>query len=335
MDAISKTLDFNTIDIPTVFTISEDQQTRSEETSSNPSVQPVAFKYDWLIDLYYRDIHPAHPFVLPRRMYLEDRNVLPVYLKTAMAFMASHLSGSFEGLCEEAADQMFNSNVPDDIFKVQALLLLTLASFARFERDRGNKALTEACTLASSIGLSTNVSGEGQSAIHQESWRRTYWELYTITGLLSLITGKNVRTNCLEGLSLPGHCQEYDECHVSERKDLRTMGFRMSLEDGFKWSSFAYKVEATRILNSILERGEPDGALSDAEMQALSASITGFLFSLPEDKRTPITDNGGNDEVMSYEPWFDELTSQYMPPTMDLFNFMGPSLDSFNFLYQQ
>ncbi|KAL1591941.1 hypothetical protein SLS60_011533 [Paraconiothyrium brasiliense] len=300
IDVVPRTLDLNTIDIPTGFTVSEDQQTRTEETLSNPPVQPLAFKYDRLIDIYYRDIHPAHPFVLPRRMYLEGRNVLPVYLKTAMAFMASHLSpGSYEGLCEEATDSVFNSDAPDDIFKIQALMLLTLAFFARFERDRGNKALTEACTLASRLGLDTNASGEGQSAIYQESWRRTYWELYTITGLLSLITGKDVRMNCLEGMLLPGHCREYDECRVSERRDLRTMGFRMSLEDGFKWSSFAYKVEATRILNRVLERGEPDETLPDTQIQALSALITGFLFSLPEDKRTPITDNGGLDEVMS------------------------------------
>ncbi|KAI9875328.1 MAG: hypothetical protein M1823_007501, partial [Watsoniomyces obsoletus] len=52
---------------------------------------------------------------------------------------------------------VFDPSVSENGFKVQSLLLLTLASYARFERDQGNRALTAAIDLALRIGLNTNT----------------------------------------------------------------------------------------------------------------------------------------------------------------------------------
>ena len=279
--------------------VAMDQHTQSTETISIPSMPFTSVDYERLIGIYYRDIHPAHPIVLPRKLYLRDRNILPVPLKMVMAFMASHLTSQENDELRDQAEHIFDATVPEDAFKVQALLLLTLTSYARFERDRGNTALTQAVALASRLGMDRNAFGNGYDPVHQESWRRTYWELYTITGLISLIAGTNFRIRCPEDLLLPGHCEDYQECRIGEMRDLRAMRSRVSLEDSYRWSSFAYKVEAMRIMGSVFEGESDDGSLTDVQVQALGASITGFILSLPDDLRTPVKDDGGTNEVMS------------------------------------
>jgi hypothetical protein len=77
------------------------------------------------------------------------------------------------------------------------------------------------------------------------------------------------------------------------------MRSRVPLEDNFSWSSFAYKVEAARILNTVFESDFQDGSLNDTQVQSLNASITGFILALPDDKLTPITEDGVVDEVLS------------------------------------
>ena len=299
-------LDSSSID-PTLaltdFPMAIDQQTQSEETISLPHVNSQDYanheSYERLIRVFYRDVHPAHPIVLPQKMYLQNRNVLPEYLKTVMAFMASHLTSEHSDQLRDKAEGIFDPTVPDDAFKVQGLLLLTLTSYARFERDRGNRALTQATTLAAQLGMDSNFFGQGQGAAYRESWRRTYWELYTITGLISLIAGENFRIRRPEDLLLPGHCEDYREGRTSQSRDLSSMRNRVSAEDNFRWSSFAYKIEAMRIMSSVFEGENSHGSLTEVQVQALGASITGFLLSLPDDKRTPLTDDGEIDEVMS------------------------------------
>lgn len=277
----------------------EDIQDKTEETVSIPPLMAKEFEYDKLITVYYRDIHPAHPIVLPRKFYQQDREVLPVHLKITMAFMASHLvSDDYDGLRDEA-ERVLDMNLPNDGFTVQTLLLLTLTFYARFERDRGNRALTNAIALASCIGMDQNSFSHSQHLIFQESWRRTYWELYIISGLISLIAGTNFRLRPSDGLLLPGHCEDYNEGRIAEARDLRAMRNRVSMEIGFGWSSFAYKIEAMRIMSSVLEGEDADEVMADTQVQAFGASVSGFLLSLPEDKRMPVTDDGSIDEVMS------------------------------------
>ncbi|KAK5357375.1 hypothetical protein LTS03_011604, partial [Exophiala xenobiotica] len=142
---------------------------------------------DFLIELLYSYIHPAHPFVLPRRMYQENRKIFPTHLRNAMCFIASHHSSEPSDTHRDKMSIVFDSSVSEDGFKVQALILVTLASYARFERDQGNRALTTAIDVALRIGLTSTFFAINDGPVFQESWRRTWWELYTITGLIFLI----------------------------------------------------------------------------------------------------------------------------------------------------
>jgi hypothetical protein len=255
--------------------------------------------YNSMIDIYYQHVHPAHPIILPQKFYIQNRRIFPDHLKNVMYFMASHYSSEDPDLFKQKAQLVFSPDIPDDGFKVQALLLFTLASYARFERDVGTKALMEAIDLCLRIDLDSNTFGSEQGYVFQESWRRTWWELYTITGMISLISGVNFRVRRPDDLLLPGHCDDYNAGRVAQSRDMQEMRQRFFTEGDVRWSSFAYKVEAMRILSSILENDNGSRLLTTTQVEAAGASISGFLLSLPEDKRHPWKEDGEFDEVMS------------------------------------
>ena len=227
---------------------------------------------------------------------LLDRTIFPAHLRNAICFIASHHSYDCSDVYRKRNNLVFDPNTPEDGFKVQALLLLTLASYARFERDLGNGALTAAINLALRIGLNSNTFACSQNPVFQESWIRTWWELYTITGLISLIGGTNVRLSQPNHMALPTHCEEYETCQTFQYKTIEEMQQRFSTEANFKWSSFAYRVEAMRILSKILDiSNDTAGSRCDAA----NASVSSFLLSLPPDKRDGLKKDGEIDEVMS------------------------------------
>jgi Fungal Zn(2)-Cys(6) binuclear cluster domain len=281
------------------FPIGESQISCSDDTMSIPRVEYDSLGNDYLIDVYYLYIHPAHPFIIPRKMYLQDRSIIPDFLKKVMRFIASHFSSEDSDTHRQRASIIFDAGILQDGFRVQGLILFTLASYARFERDQGNKALTEAIDLALRIGLDSDTFANGQHHVLQESWRRTWWELYTITGLISLITSSHVRLSQPPHMALPGHCGDYESCQPIQPKTAEQMQERCFMESEFQWSSFAYKIEAMRILGSVLEIENDSIVPRRSKFDAANASISTFLLSLPPDKRRGVERDGEMDEVMS------------------------------------
>lgn len=251
---------------------------------------------DYVIDIYYRYIHPAHPFVLPRQLYRQNRNHFPHHLRTAMCFIAGHHSPEGPEKYREACRQILSPGITEDGFKVQSLILYTLASYARFERDEGQRALSAAADVALRIGLNSDLFGHGQEPIFQESWRRTWWELYTITGLISLISGINCRLSQPVQMMMPTHCEDYNTCISSHTKSTEEIQQRFSAESNFKWSSFAYRIEAMRILAHVLDIS---GDTTSSRSTAANAAISSYLLSIPLDKREGLNDDGDIDEIMS------------------------------------
>jgi hypothetical protein len=215
-----------------------------------------------------------------------------------MCYIASHHSTSLASSCEswrDASQTVFDSDVPEDGFKVQTLILITLASFARFERDRGVQALRFAIDIAGRIGLGSSTYGSGQELIFQESWRRTWWELYSIAGLISLISGNDLRLDQPANMTLPYSCELYDACQTAAMGTVEEVKLRSLSDSSVPWSSFAYRIEAMRILSGVLDITSDS---SPAQCDAASASISSYLLSLPAEKREGLQPNGEVDEVM-------------------------------------
>lgn len=268
----------------------------SEGTVSLPYVDRGTPDETYLIGLYYRYVHPAHPFLLPRQFYQQNTGVFPVHLKRAMNFIASHHGTASTEQHLQNSLEVLKPGVTNDAFKVQSLILITLASYARFERDRGNKALNAAIDVAYQIGLSSEGFAPDDEPLFRESWRRTWWELYTVAGLISLIGSTNMRLSQPCDMTLPCDCEAYEACQTTRMGNGREIQERFQAESNTKWSSFALRVEAMRILSLTLD------VMSDTSSSgrlAAEAAISGYLLSLPEDKQDGLKSDGEVDEVMS------------------------------------
>ncbi|KXJ85113.1 hypothetical protein Micbo1qcDRAFT_224684 [Microdochium bolleyi] len=225
-------------------------------------------------------------------LYNQDEGVFPRHLKHAMCFVASHhatMSATEKQRFSNASNAIFAPGVPQDAYKVQTLVLLTLAAYARFEREQGAQALNAAIS-------------QDHDPLLRESWRRTWWELYTVTGLISLVSGTHTRLSQPKRRVLPGNCNAYNASTPSStpHMDVRDMRRRFRAEEAAACSSFAYKVEAMRILSRVLDTPiQLQNDSSSAGSQAAEAAVASFLLSLPDDKREALKADGEVDEVMS------------------------------------
>lgn len=276
--------------------VQQQNDTCSQGTISVSYVDSGTPDNNYLISLYYQYIHPAHPFLLPRKLYQQDRGIFPDHLKRAIYFIASHHSSASSDQHDAGSNSVFDSGVTNDVFKVQSLILVTLVSYARFERDRGNKALNAAINVAYQIGLNSENFARDSEPIFRESWRRTWWELYSITGLISLIGGTSLRLSQPVDMTLPYDCETYEACQTTRMGNIREIQERFRAESNAKWSSFAFRVEAMRILSMVLEVNDET---SSSTRLAAEAAISGWLLSLPEEKQDGLKADGEVDEVMS------------------------------------
>jgi hypothetical protein len=92
---------------------------------------------------------------------------------------------------KEALNRHINhGNFPRDAFSVQALLLFSIGLHAHNEVPRAAQIFTIAQTLTLEIGLHRMefalMHGGGDPQL-EESWRRTWWSMYTVNGMMCAV----------------------------------------------------------------------------------------------------------------------------------------------------
>jgi Fungal specific transcription factor domain len=261
---------------------------------------------DPLVDAFYTCFYPAHPFVVPPQYYSRDSSAVPSHLQNVLRFVGSHfVPGACPGSLRFAALATMSDTIPDDGYKVQSLLLLSMALFARFEQPQGVEALQIATSLALRLGMNHRTYGSFNSQgkeVLEESWRRTWWNLYTVDGLVSAIDGlgwTSVLRDVLTDVPLPCECNGYLDCRpLLLSKSMFDLQNRVFAEEHYPWSSFAYEVEAVRIMHNVLQSRTHDQRFNDADVESLDASLSGFQLSLPHSKRDLAERDGKIDEVL-------------------------------------
>lgn len=140
------------------------------------------------VDAYYTFCHAAHPFLLPSEDLMETvpRQSLQ-HLLTSMCFIAScHVNFLPYERLYATLQSLSLSNIPKTGFSVQALLIYAIALNAQCKREEAAEALSKALNMALEIGMNKQQFSvkEGQdNPVLQESWRRTWWELYCVDGM--------------------------------------------------------------------------------------------------------------------------------------------------------
>jgi hypothetical protein len=164
-------------------------------------------------------------------------------------------------------------------------------------------------------------NGEGCNVL-EESWRRTWWELYVIDGLLAAIHQRNTFRLYNIPTDVPLPCEEVDYFitgvskhwalagSISGRLILRGVGQDipspvqlMDIDDSAfsseerVFSSFSYRVEAIRNVGKILAVGQR-GVSEESDVDEADACLVNWALHLPESKRSLVDRDGQVDEML-------------------------------------
>jgi len=188
--------------------------------SINPPLAPE-YKYNSvaskrLLEVYYLHFHAAHPILVPVRHRTKQliRNY-PQYLVAVMQCIGSQ----YESMCLSegyriAVSHMLASQPKKDGYLVQALLIFSVTLHAQDWQQQARQMLSSAIELAVDLGMNRmNFASENSmgSPILEESWRRTWWELYVLDGMLAALHQQtSFKLNGIEcDLQLPCEDSEY------------------------------------------------------------------------------------------------------------------------------
>ena len=161
-------------------------------------------------------------------------------------------------------------------------------SYAHGEREQGDRAIRQAIETAYQIGLDSDDFCSGHSPVVQESWRRTWWELYSICGVIRVLTPTIPKLKTPFGRLMPIDDTSFNLCQTTESRILSQMQDRLFADDEFPYSSFAYRIEAVRILNDVLDFAAQDSqeAQSASAFDSHRASIKSYILSVPGERQS-------------------------------------------------
>jgi hypothetical protein len=247
----------------------------------------------YLIGLYYQNFHQGHPILLPRRLLPTDPTLRPACLELTMMIIGSHYTPDAAPFRTSAVNHLLAHELPRAPTTVQVYLLLFLTLHGQNEQIRANTLLERAVELALDLGMNRKsfAAMNGQGSTHlEESWRRTWWELYTTSVMLAALhQSQSFRLRDVEtDVGLP--CEERVYQHedyipipktVSQFQD---RAFSTS-SSGVEFSSYAYRIDAAKCLASVLALGKDVDSDDQDRVEAVDASLSAWFLHLPQSKR--------------------------------------------------
>jgi len=280
-----------------------------------------------LMQLYYAYFHSAHPLCLPPQYLAKTPAQHLTIVFPVMRFIASFFARTAptETFRAEAEKVLFSpaSPPPKNGFTVQALTLFAIGLHSDNDQERCAEVKDKAIEMAIELGMNMKEFSESSTdnteggKVLAECWRRTWWELYFLDGLLAGFHQKDhfklwsvpctVPLPCEEldysrgvciSLSMPMLDQETNELQViPEPYSLKQFDDRYFAAEQIVFSSFAYRVDAVRILGQVLAVGQnsnPEDLMADAA----DASLVNWGLHLPDSKKELVGKDGRIDEML-------------------------------------
>lgn len=198
-----------------------------------PGLVTPEVAYDPMIQLYYQNFHLSHPVVIPRKALNSPLcYLIPPALLSIMRYIGAHYYSNpslRQEFRREAFDSLSDPTMQDG-FKVQALLLLAIIDHSNGDEKSSHRLVQTASTLALEIGLNNSCFARENSYGHsamEESWRRTYWELYVVDGLLAAFREQSSFRLYRQPTDIQLPCAEklynYDSVRVKQTKEEQTV----------------------------------------------------------------------------------------------------------------
>ncbi|KAK2589907.1 hypothetical protein QQS21_012415 [Conoideocrella luteorostrata] len=284
---------------------------------------PVECSTERCIGSFYHYFFSSHPFVPPQEQFkhlVVDSGREAEPLVAAMAWIGSmflYVSPSFrDGLYEKAQRSVRDVDAVRrrSGFLIQAMLLLVVGLDGSDKRRDAASLLGEAEELALEAGLHAKDfaarCGRGVPAL-EESWRRTWWELYVVNGMMAGVHRSTAFAlyDVLSEVGLP--CEEHQYvssniptqiAYLEEMEDLEFVDSTRS------YSSFAFRILAVRNLGAFLQM--PRSFLPDHErVSSIEALLTTWRLHLPAEKQESLHQDGSADEMMFQAHMISHATS--------------------------
>jgi hypothetical protein len=177
------------------------------------------------IEAFFYHFYPAHPFILPRDAFFKLRKEKPVdALEAAMRYVGSFYvpQAPTVALGLEAERTVYDADCPRDGFRVQAMLILTIGLDGYTYQEKALQILIDAQDLALEFGMNKRefaiINGNGSDLL-EESWRRTWWEMYIVDGMIAGVHQKSTfrMKEIPADVGLP--CEERDFAPGVSRED--------------------------------------------------------------------------------------------------------------------
>ncbi|PVH81223.1 hypothetical protein DL98DRAFT_416953 [Cadophora sp. DSE1049] len=263
-----------------------------------------------LLASYYEFFNNAHPVVLPRRQLLARMRSNPSsleYLLPVMHYIGSVYnpeipSSPYLQLAESA---LSSPTLPIDGLSVQALTLFALARHCSDEYDIAEKYVDRAIDIALALGMNrqewAEANGEGD-AVLQESWRRTWWLLFTVDGLFATIS--HYCTHRLQNVEmevdLPCEDAEYESGNIPQPHTFRHYDSREFHDQEITFSSLTYLLDAIRMLSHSMSIIHSPHEPGDKALTSTDAKFVNWGLYLPHCKREIVRPDGTVDETMFF-----------------------------------
>lgn len=221
LDSIAETRsNLSTVDATLDYHSTEIDRSDSESGVRAQLGGPIV---EQLVSLYYSFFHAAHPCVLPqcalKRYLVEDHEALQP-LSAVIQYIGSIYAPSISSapLKLKAQQGLETIRLQDHVmtaYDVQAVLLYSIAVYWCDESEKGLELLDEAIHMALRLGMNQRVFAVEcgrHDPILEESWRRTWWQIYITDAHIAGSTQTYpYRTSHVEmGVNLPCEEQNYE-----------------------------------------------------------------------------------------------------------------------------
>ncbi|KAL2809646.1 hypothetical protein BJX63DRAFT_404933 [Aspergillus granulosus] len=261
--------------------------TEALDTFSETPLTTPTIARESMIQLYYQNFHPSHPVTIPQKaLNSPTAHFIPAYLISVMRYIGAHYypDPSLKQALQQPAYSFLTDPTLRDGFTVQALLLLAIVDHSQCHEQSAHRLLQTAVSLALEIGLHhacfAMENSYGQPVL-EESWRRTYWELYIVDGWLAAIHEQSPFRLYDQRASVLLPCAErmYSLDNVipsgQTLDDLQNHWLAQS------FSTFAYRIDAVRNLGAVLELNRSLEGNIEARVETIDAHLSSSLMTLP------------------------------------------------------
>ncbi|OJJ50300.1 hypothetical protein ASPZODRAFT_57987 [Penicilliopsis zonata CBS 506.65] len=268
---------------------------------------------DRLVRLFYENFHGAHPILVPSSLFAGRR--YPHFLHLVVAFIGSHYAppGPSQQLLGERVATELAASPDRSPAMVQAQLMYAIALYARGHSGDAQAALGRSVAIALELGMYRRDFAPGRD-IEAESMRRTWWELYIADVLMAVLHEKSifqcssvpydVALPCEEavyaGAGSSSSSSSSSSNHIiPEPPTLLDFKQRVFAADELAFSSFSYRIDATRILSRVLALNRLQECHRD-HLQAVENALVSWINHIPA-KKVDIVDAYGNVDEMIFQ----------------------------------